>query len=420
MGSTITWRGDAAAVAQVDLVTIGGTVAADDVFTFTIGSKTLSVVSGGATNVIAAAACVAAWNALTSAIAPEFAEITAADNEDGTFTLTADVPGKPFTCTVASIPDDDETIELTPDTVSSGPNDASTLANYSGGVLPVDTDTLVFENNASSVLYGLDALDAVTLAALIIKQSYTGYIGLPQTNGSGSSAYHEYRDQYLQVGATLLRIGEGDGVGSGRIKIDVGSVQTAAQIVNAGSQAESYIPAVLLKGSHASNTVTVLKGAVGIAFFTGETSVVATLTIGYLTSVLGDANVTVGSGATLTTILKAGGKLSFASNVTTFTQYDGETTVGGSATVGTGTVGGTLIDQSTGTFTTLVMLAKAVYDHAKSLAAKTITNFTMNAGASYKDPYGVVTLSNGIVLNACKPADVTIDIAAGHTLDISA
>jgi hypothetical protein len=425
------WRGDAAAVAQVNTLGIGSTNTTD-VLMMTIGSKTLSVVAGSTNTTTVANTVVTAWNALTQAQAPEFAEITAALGAAGYLTLTADTAGKPFTCTVSETGNSIfNTVVTTP---SAGPNDVSTITNWQvSGIpattLPITGDTVIFENGSVSALYGLNTFASNTLAALHINQSYTGYIGLPRTNGSGTSAYNEYRPQYLQVGATIWDVGLGEGSGSGRIKLDCSNAAYSGTVYNAGSQAESYVPAVLLLGTHISNALTVLKGTVGVEYFSGEQSINAvasainTTKIGYVSSVIGDANVWIGSGVVLnsggSTIVKAGGQLTFGSNALSFTQYDGTTTIQGAALITAATVGGTLIDQSSGTIGTLTMLAKGVYDHSKSMVAKTLSAFIMNAGAVYKDPYGVVTLTAGIKLNDCKPADVTLDIAADHTLAIS-
>lgn len=423
--STIYWRGDAASTAQVDTCVVGGTIEIGDLFKLTVGNKTLTVAA--ATTVVAdvAALIVTTWNALTQAEAPEFYEMTAAYVSVGTFTLTADTAGKPFTLTVTTTEAgggaaDAQTFTSSTTTASSGPNDVGIAANYSGGVLPVDGDTLIFENSASSALYTLEALAAVTLASLQVKHSYTGTIGLPRTNSGGTVTYTEYRPQYFKIMATTWDIGSGDGQGSGRLKFNFHTAQYTGNIFNSGTTAEGYIPPILIKGEHTSNHLTVLKGSVGVAFFTGETSKVATLDVGYISNVSGDSTIQCGSGVTLTTILQAGGNITVNSNVTTLTQYDGKMTFAGTSTLTTGTIGGTLIDQSSGTFTTVTLLNKGTYDHSKSLLAKTITNLTINNSSIYNDPYGKTTLTNGMILNACRPEEVTINIPPGKTLTISA
>ena len=417
MSSTILWRGDSASVAQVDTLTISGTVGATDVYALTVNNKVLSVLANTTVAATAAQNIVAAWNALLASAAPEFAEMTAAYTTGGSLTITADTAGKPFTLSIGVT--GTSTFAQVHTTASSGPADVSVAANYSGGVLPTNGDTLIFQNTANPALYGLSSLSAITLASLQVFQSFTGTIGLPRNSGSGSTSYLEYRPQYFQIGATQVILGFGAGSGSGRIKLDFGSVQMTTQIFNAGSQAENSIPAILLKGTHASNALTVLKATVGVAYFAGEVSTLATLSMGYVTSVNGDASIYCGSGTTLTIVTQAGGRLTVWSNVTTLVQYNGTVAVEGAATLGTATIGGTLLDQSTGTITTLTLLGKGVYDHSNSLTAKTITTFTMNTGAVYSDPYHVVTLTNGILLSGCRPEDVTINLPPGRTLSVS-
>jgi hypothetical protein len=425
MPSTIYWRGDAVAIAQVDTLTVGGTVEADDLFKMTINGKTLTVVAGSTSAATVAASLVAAWNLLTQAQSPEFYEVVAAVTSGGAFTLTAKTAGLPFVVTVATTEAngdaaDDQTFGVAHTVVSSGPNDASTLANYSGAALPVDGDTLILENTNSSLLYGLDALAAVTLASLVIKQSFTGLVGLPRVHGSGTGMYQEYRVQYFAVGSTLWSLGLGDGSGSGRIKLNFGTVQYTGTIFNSGTSTENNIPAVLIKGTHASNALSILKGSVGVAIFASELSTISVLKIAYVSSIQSDVVLVLGVGVTVTTITKTGGSLTaqagLAAAITTLTQYDGTCTLGGAIAVTTATIGGTLIDQSSGTITTLTLLPKGVYDHSKSLVAKTITTHTITTGCKHLDPYGVVTRTNGIVLSQCKPAEVTIDLPIGSTL----
>jgi hypothetical protein len=411
MPSTITWRGDAAAVAQVTTLTVGGTIEADDLFKITIGNKVLTVVAGSTVAATVASNIATAFNALTQTQAPEFFEISAAAN-GADVVLTAKTAGKPFTATPSTTETgggaaDDQTFTSDATTASAGPNDVSTAANYSGGVLPGNGDTLVIENNSSSLLYGLTALSSVTLASFNIARSFTGYVGLPRTNGSGNTAYAEYRNQYMVVGATAWNIGDGAGNGSQRMKLDFGSVQYAGKVYFTGTTAERDIPTLLLKGTHASNVLSVYRGDVGVAFFAGETSTIATLNINYVNNVLGDATVELGPGVTLTTVNQIGGRLTEQSNITTLNNFAGEVTIKGAATLATGTVGGTLWDRSSGTYTALSLLTNGKYDNTQGVA-KTITDLSMDQKSSFLDPSGLVVLTNGVQLApSCRPSDIT-------------
>jgi hypothetical protein len=413
--STLTWKGDAPAVAQVDTLTVGGTIEASDVFTMTINGKSLNVVAGSTAAATVATTIATAWNASTI---PEFKEITAAATSGGSLTLTADVPGKPFTVTVSTTETgggaaDAQTFTKASTTANSGPNDWSTAANWSGGAIPANSDIVILENSKVDILYGLDQ-HGVTLASLIVAQTFTGTIGLPRTNAGG---YAEYRPTYLQIGATLCTIGKGDGAGSGRIKIDFYSIQTACTIQNSGSAAETGLPSILLKGTHASNVLNLIKGNVGVAFFAGETATLATVNVGFYSNVNGDSSLVLGSGCTLTTVKQSGGKIAAESNITTLTQYAGELTLRGSATLTTYTIEGVLYDESTGTFTTGIILGK--YNRQRSMAAKTCTTITLYKGCEWHDPFHTVTITNGLVLSQCTPEDITLDIAPNLTLTLN-
>lgn len=399
--STRIWRGDAPAVAQVDTATPAN-VEIDDIFTLTINGKSVSFTATAATVANVTAGLVAAWNASTI---PEHAEITATDSTTHV-TLTADTAGKPFTLTGSATDGggtDTQTLSVTTTTNCSGPNHWDVAANWSGGAVPVNGDDVVFENSAVSVKYGLDQ-SSVTLDSLTVRQSYTGQIGLPRTNSDAgtSSTYIEYRETYLAVGATSVSIGSGDGSGSGRIKLDTGSVQTAIVVYGTGNQAEVGLEALLWKGTHASNTLDVLKGTVGAAVLAGETATLATLRVGYQSNQLGDATVRCGSGVTLTTIDKSGGTLVIESNVTTLTQTAGDLYVRGSAAVTTlNADGGKVFDESTGTMTTANVAAGVTLDFSRQTQSKTVTNCNAYDGATIRDPHKRVTWTNGVDLVRC-------------------
>lgn len=418
--ATVYWKGGAAPVAQVDTLTVGGTVEAGDLFTLALGDKTLSVAAADTSAANTAAAIAAAWNALDTTDWPEFAEITAAATTGGALTLTADEPGVPFTVVVATTESngaaaDDQTFARAASVACSGPNHWDTAANWSGGAIPANTNDVVIENSDVDILYGLDQ-SALTFASLTIKQSYTGKLGLPRRNAGG---YFEYREQSLKCGATVVNIGDGDGQGSGRIKLHTGTVAGTFTILNAGTPAETGIPAVLLQGSHANSALVVLKGDVGSAFFAAETAQYASVKTSYRDSPAGDVHLRCGSGVTHGTITQAGGTIEIESNATTISQTEETATLWlkGAAAVTTLTAEGLVKSHSTGTITTATI--RGVLDKRGTMTAQTITNLTVTAGAEYHDPAGLLTLTNNMILSQCRPSEIVLDIAAGKTLAIS-
>lgn len=393
--ATNRFRGDAPAVAQVSTLTPGGTIEATDLFIMTINGKSLSVAAGGTTVAAATAAIVTAWNASTI---PEFAEITASDSTTHV-TLTADTAGVPFTVTVSTTeangdPADAQTFATATTTTSGGPSHWDDAKNWTLGAVPANTDDVVIENSDVDLLYGLDQ-NGVTLTSLTINKSFTGDLGLPRINASGSTSYAEYREQYLKINATTITIGRGDGSGSGRLKINTQAAQTTITVQDTASAAESDLTAVIWKGTHASNAVTVNGGSFGASMFGGETATIATLRRS------GSATVVCTSGVSLTTVTTDGdgGSMTINSAATTVTQKAGTLNVYGSGAYTTLNVeGGTCNYQSTGAVTTLNATNDALVDYSGDSRSRTVTNANVYGNATINDPNKTVTWSNGINL----------------------
>jgi hypothetical protein len=407
--STILWRGDAAAVRQVDTVVIGGSWATNDTASITINGKSITF-TVGATQTVAAvvAGLVAAWNLST---AGEHAEITAADaNPNVTLTMDTTYAGRPFTATVAKSAASG-TITISTTTANSGPADLAIAANFSGGALPTNGDTLVFQNSDKPCLYNLDALDDVTGLLFVSARSFAGngVVGLPRYNvGVANVGYYEYRPRYLKAGFASITIGQGDGQGSGRIMLDAAGSSPTITVDYTGTSKDSGIPALLIHNTGATTVLNVNKGTVGVAIYEEESATIDSLNIGYQTSQASDSNVTCGPGVTLDEIHQTGGKLFAESNVASLVQDGGEATISGTATLGFAEIGGTVYDESSGTWEDISIGPAGVYDHRRSMIAKTINGFvTIEDGGKFFDPFAMVTAANGFI---CDPEEVTFDL----------
>ena len=406
--ATQRWRGDAAAVAQVNTIT-PASVTVGNIFTVTINGKSVSFTATAATVANVTAGLSAACNASTY---PEFTEITFTDATTK-INATADTAGKPFTQTSSAAQGTGSagmSLTTATATASAGPNDWSTAANWSSGSVPVSTDDVFIQNSAVSIKYGLDQ-SAVTLASLTIDASFTGYVGLLRTNIDNSAgSYIEYRDTYLKVSATTITIGRGTGTGSGLLRLNTGTAQTTGQVLLTGTSVETDLPALCWIGTHASGAWTISKGTMGIAVQAGEVATVATLRVGYISNVSSDATVRCGSGTTLTTITKNGGSLTIASNSTTVTQDDGTLTVLGGTVTTLNVNGGTVYYQGTGTLTTASVRSGGVLDFGTDIRARTVTNCYSYYGSSVKDPNKTVTWTNGIEVRGCALSNVSHNV----------
>ena len=425
--STVHWIGKADAVAQQATATPGGTIGTET-FTLTVGGESVTYAAqGGDTATEVAAGLRDAWNAATH---PYFTGVTATAAA-GVATLDADTAGVPFV--VAGAATGSATLTVAVPVASAGPNDWSTNANWSGGSKPAASDTVVIENSAVPILWGLDQA-GVTLAELRIMQSYTGTIGLPEdqfTTGATDSdtTKPEYRETYLKISATMVRIGEhygsGNPAGAGRIKLDTGSNQTQLNVANsATTSTDGNLEPIRWLGSHASNAVNVTKGRLGVATtVAGETATISELNVGQRGNLASDADVNLGPGVTITTLNQSAGEVVTAAGLTTVNQSGGTVTSCGAATIATANIGGAAYFNATGTITTLRVVGAGSADFSRDPRDKTVTNCELHKGAQLNLDNGnplSVTFTNDIDFIRCEPRDTTFITGPHVTLGLSA
>jgi hypothetical protein len=311
-----------------------------------------------------------------------------------------------------------QTLNATTTTNATGPNDASQANNWynpsapTTAAAPVAGDTVIFRDSSVDCLYNLEFLTGVTLAVVQVEASYLGRIGLPRYNG----LYYEYRPRRWKSGITALTIGQGNGIGSSRLKFNLEAVASTVLVLNTGTS-EDDTEALTITGTNASNVVRILKGNVGIGTEEpGDAPVVATTTIGYVTSVEDDSQVRI-TGATLTTVNKHGGRLLLNSGATTVTQRAGTLITDTSSTITTLNVdGGSCEARGSGTITTLNVYTGAIFSLSGNAAGCTVTNTNIYGGATLEDPFERATFTNPIALVKCGVEDVTLLIGKDITL----
>lgn len=421
--ATVRWTPQASAVAQESRATPAN-VEIGDVFTLKIGGVTIATFTAAAATVAnVTAGLAAAWATSTH---PWATAITASD-QTTYLKLLANQAGIPFTVTSTTTDGggaNTQTLSITTPTAASGPNDWSTASNWSGGSVPVNSDTVIIENSNVPILWGLDQ-SAVTLAELRVMQSYTGYIGLPEEKFAttvdpdtwlvtSTSVKPEYRDCYLKIGATLLNIGQNNGVnnpgGSSRLKINLGSAQYTGRVYNSGTASFDNKQPILLLGTHASNALYVYGGIVGVANSLGsEVSTIATLN-------QSGGDVTFGKGVTWTDVYKANGKLQVnspsssgniynsngdttvwatSSKIANIFNYAGSTSINGSLTVDAANVyGGTIYYNTTGTLTAAKIDSGGELNCLSAGGTQTISLITIYGGGSFAHNPTLTTVSD--------------------------
>lgn len=410
--------GQVAAVAQVNTLTVGGTIETTDIFNVTIGVKTVSIVAG---STVAATVATSLLTALQASVEPEFLEITWASGGSGIVSATANTAGKPFTLVLETTETgggaaDDQTFVLATTTANRSPYDAGDTDNWSGGALPAAGDE-IYIDGAKSMLYRFaTAFAAGTMDLLVCEEDWTGTIGLPEVNTDDSAKpYDEYRDTYCAIDCTAVEI---RGAGT-RIKLNLGTVQSLVNIYGTGPTA-SGIPACLLLGTHAANVLNVNKGSVGVAFYGGEVSTFVTVRSGYTTNIRGDVDLVLGAGCTLTTVNVDGGEVEINAALTTLNMTGNAEVKHREGAITTANVdAGLLYYIADDTCTTLAIGANGAVNFEQDKRARTVTNCSMAAGAEFTDPARTVTGTNGIDLVRCGLGDVSIDIGKNLTITTS-
>jgi hypothetical protein len=439
------WLSKAAPVKQVDTVTIALTWAQGDTITLTIDgvdfivtigtlvtttqvATTLKQAFNGETLTDTAASYSVTGGAITL---PHFRDITAsASSSVVTFTQStasyALFPGKPWTMTAVESTVGNGTATLANATTPISKYHANNVDNFSNAAAFANNDVAIFDSGAGDCLYQLST--GVQPATFIHSKGFTGKIGLAPFNADNQGYTHrEYRTRYLTFTnnsvTTTANYAQGEGSGSGRIYIDHGAGRWDHYCWNQLTRENSNIPAICLKGTHVSSTLTNLNSDVGYAFFSDESGHLASVRNGNGKN--SQAKTILGSGVDLgdATIVCDGGTLEINSTTTTSSSIvvNGGTLIVNAGNHLTITVNaGTVLYRSPGsTLATLVIGPEGefVKDMPGNVA---ITNAVqMHKGAKIRAADGNITLNAGVKLNYCRPADVTLDLGPNWTYSLA-
>ncbi len=436
--ATHRWLGHAPGIKQVATIVVANTWAQNDTFTLTVDNidfvitigtlvttaqvaTTIKQAINGETLTDTSASCTIPVADGGGQFIGQLAEVVATVNSS-TVTLTARTAGKPFTVsktdTTAGSGDTSLTLNAT---TATGKHHLNNVDNLSGNAALLDNDVLVFDDGAVDAKYGLSL--AVQLAAITKTKAYTGNVGLPAINSDNpSKLYSEYRTpRYLTTDdntvTTTANLETGEGQGSGRFMWDAGAGQAVLNIFGQGRPAETGVPCVLFKGSHASNEVNNLAGSLGIAFFAGETAVVPTLRTG--DGPASQAKTWCSSGVTLTTVTLNGGEQHTDSAITTAIQNGGNWFHNSGTITALTVAGGTFYPLGSATITTLTVPSGGTFDCRRGTDTFAITNTVqLYKGSRFLDPQG---RAGNVVfkLNNCTLADVEIVLATNKTYTLS-
>lgn len=281
------------------------------------------------------------------------------------------------------------TAALLPVTRATGPNHVDNVDNWSAGSVPgsvASTDVWV-DNSDVAMLYGmLDPTNALT--SLNFALTMLGNVGLGNTSDDG---YPEFRQTYLVTKTATCKLW-GEGQGSGRIKCDFGSQQTAIIVENTGSPIEPDIGAFIWKGTSATNTFRQMAGNVAACPFDGEVADLLTATVASGTCNFGPGLDWNGAN----TLDVQAGTVYVRTDVATVTIANGTVHLLGAAGIGTALNlnGGTLVHKSSGTIVAANVgsgsgAIQALLDLSQDNATKPITTLTLKKGGRVYDPLQV-------------------------------
>lgn len=283
------WNGGRPVIEYLVTVTIGGTWVAGETLSVTIDGLALTLTIGTdvAVNTVASN-LKKAWEGealdtayavnftgtqsgrhyeLIASVASAVVSLTERPISDGNVT-----EGKTFPSLSVAETSTSGTITLGTPNTPTGPYDLTNAANFAGGAVLADTDTLEVRG-PFDIRYGLDQSAVLTTVTVIADAIFAGQIGLPRLKsitlpGGFVETFEEYRPQYFKInsGGTLtLSIGFGDGDGLTMAKFDANQSDIVATIHKTGTAPVAGEPAVFLNKS-GGGALYQYGGTVGLAF----------------------------------------------------------------------------------------------------------------------------------------------------------
>ncbi len=408
--------GGAPAVAQVDTLTPGGVIEADDIFNVTLennaGEKhTLSVAAGGAAAADVVDAIVAEAAVLKAAGTDPWDEVTVADGGN-TATITADTAGVPFWATETTTEagggaQDAQTFAVATTTTGAGPGIYDTAENWQGQAVPVAGDSVVIERSVTGIIYGSDQ-SAVTLLGFIIESGSALSIG-----GKGQTLHINLEHTGTNYNADLS--------GTGTIYLEVDDYDTI--IVRAAGAGTTAVPWALnltgaLVDTNPPGLISILSDkntAIGIGANAGETMEAEKVLVHKGATVeIGDG-VTDWDSAGIPIVEMSAGDVTCRSAVVTATLTGGNLYLEDAVAMTTGNMyGGVLYYKSTGTLTTANVGDGGTLDFTKDLRTRTVTTCNRYGAGKIKDPHK----TTGSIAVICQQGgnDANLDLGNSITL----
>ena len=398
------WKGDGRPVAQVDTLTPGGTIEADDIFNVTLENRlgekhTLSVAAGGTAAADVVDAIVAEYVVLKAAAIAPWDEVTVAD-AGNTATITGDTAGEPFRATETTTeangdPADAQTFAVATTTAVKGPHIYQDPENWSTQLVPVADDDPIIPADATIDIYGVDDT-SVALDDFEIENGCTINIG------SHAWPLKITADETVTLG----------GIGNVYLYINTSNV---INVVNAGKASSPGAYKLHLSGG----TIDVLNvdpGAKCRVDVGDGTEGSGTFTV--INHLSGD--VIVRAGITCTTLKSNGGNLRNLSPAATVDVEGGSVFQKGLPSTKLNIKRGSAECHLTGTCPLVEIWEQGFLDCMKNLSARTFTQLKGHKGARLDDLEDTLTLTNGYQAIDCSPGELNFNLGRNYRWTASA
>lgn len=270
-------------------------------------------------------------------------------------------------------------------TDSGNEGDLGVAANWDPVGVPGPGDTVWFLDSSQDVTAGLDVwAGSAAPDAIHFCRSYTGRVG----DG----------DEYLEVGETVITVGEhfgsGAPLGSGRLRIDMGAHASSLLVLaTAYTATDAWRRPLEVLADHAAAVIEVRSGQVAVADRPGESGELAELRLAPPPAGLTEPDVVSGDELVLASAEAASGALALRGAVTAIVQSAGQCRTSGAGAVASWIItGGSAYPESSGTLSLLEARGGQV-DFLGSREPRTVSALKLYRGAQVAVDTDVVTIT---------------------------
>lgn len=297
--------------------------------------------------------------------------------------------------------------------ISTSSGDFNVTGNWSTGVVPVATDTIVLDGTGTAALTTNLNQSSVAFAAIYIDQANTAQIGT--LSAAGVAVYLQHAAPLVFIGS---KTGQGTPTGSSLLLLDSGATTATYAIYDsaASSAVNPYLPPIQIKGS--ALTISGSGGNVALAARASETATATISMVAGSGQTVKTPNLYLGIGVTVTAIaMNTGTCLNRGTHTVTAATINGGvyTYTGSGAHTAISTAKGATVQYS-GTGTITALSNAGTFSHTQDGRSITITNSTLYSGCSFLLDNGVAgstVLTNPPALVGCSMGDITFSSPDG-------